>query len=91
MRGPALARHFVPAGDVDHVDGVVGQLPAVLGGQVVAAALHEEQLGVDLLHQLLQSEQVVADVLNGDGKLDLVTASGNANKVSVLIDTGCSP
>src|SRR5438094_2574758 len=65
--GAALARHLVAAGHVDHVDGVVGQLAAVLGGQVVASALDEEELRPDLLHQLLEGEQVVADVLADGG------------------------
>src|SRR4051812_16980650 len=67
--GPALARHLVPSGDVDHIDGVVGELAAVLRGEVVAAALDEEKLGggPHLLHQLFESEEVVADVLANGG------------------------
>ncbi len=61
----ALARHLVPAGDVDDVDGEVRQLAAVLRGEVVPPALHEEQLGrrIHLLHQPLERQQIVADVL----------------------------
>ena len=44
--GAALARHLVAAGDVDHVDRVVDELAAVLRGEVVAAALDEQQLGL---------------------------------------------
>src|SRR4051812_22108431 len=67
--GPALARHLVPSGDVDHIDGVVGELAAVLRGEVVAAALDEEKPGggPHLLHQLFESEEVVADVLADGG------------------------
>jgi len=43
--GPALARDLVAAGDVDDVDGVIGQLPAEVRGQVVAARLDEEEIG----------------------------------------------
>ena len=44
--GAALARHLVSAGDVDHVYRVVHELAAVLRGEVVAAALDEQQLGL---------------------------------------------
>ena len=59
----ALARHLVAPGDVDHVDREVGELAAVLGREVVAAGLDEEQLGPDLVDELLEREQVVAHVL----------------------------
>ena len=59
----ALARHLVAARDIDHVDREVGELAAVLGRQVVAARLDEQQLGADLVDELLEREQVVADVL----------------------------
>ena len=42
--GAALARDLVAAGDVDDVDGQVGQLGAEGGGQVVAAALDEDEV-----------------------------------------------
>src|SRR5215813_12370150 len=41
----ALARNLVSSGHVDDVDGEVRQLAAVLGREVVAAALDEEKLG----------------------------------------------
>ena len=63
----ALARHLVAARDVDHVDREVGELAAVLRGQVVAAGLDEQQLGADLVDELLEREQVVADVLADRG------------------------
>ena len=58
--GAALARDLVAAGDVDHVDRVVDQLAAVLRGEVVAAALDDQQLGRDRCHQVLEREQVRA-------------------------------
>ena len=42
--GPALARDLVALGHVDHVDRGVDQLGAERRGQVVAAALDEQQL-----------------------------------------------
>ena len=59
----ALARHLVAARDVDHVDREVRELAAVLRGEVVAARLDEQQLGADLVDELLEREQVVAHVL----------------------------
>ena len=43
--GAALARHLVPAGNVDDVDRVVGELAAEVRSEVVAARLAEEELG----------------------------------------------
>ena len=48
---PALARHLVPAGHIDHVDDEVGQFARVVGGQVVAAGLDQEEVGLELLVQ----------------------------------------
>ena len=42
--GAALARDLVAAGDVDHVERQVGQLGAEGGGQVVAAALDDDEV-----------------------------------------------
>ena len=67
MPGPALARDLVAAGDVDDVDRVVDELAAVLRGEVVAAALDEQQLGRDVAHQLLERVEVLADVLADRG------------------------
>ena len=63
MPGPALARDLVAAGHVDHVDREVGQLAAELRGQVVAAALDEQQIRAEPDHQLLQRVEVLADVV----------------------------
>ena len=38
---PALARHLVPAGNVDYVDYVVGQFSAVIRREVVLARERE--------------------------------------------------
>ena len=59
----ALARHLVAAGDVDHVDDEVGQLAAVVGRQVVAARLDQQQVGGEAGVQRLQRLQIGADVL----------------------------
>lgn len=63
--GPPLP--LVSAGDVDDIDRVVDQLAAVLRGQVVAAALDKEQLGRVVVHELLEGQEVVADVLADRG------------------------
>ena len=44
--GAAFAGDFVAGGNVDDVDGEVGQLRAEGGGQVVAAAFDEDELQV---------------------------------------------
>ena len=44
MPGPALARDLLAAGDVDDVDGEVGELGAEGGGEVVAAGFDQQQL-----------------------------------------------
>ena len=44
MPGPALARNLVARGDVDHVERQVRQLRAEGRGQVVAAALDDDQV-----------------------------------------------
>ena len=64
--GPALARDLVAAGDVDDVDREVGELAAVLRGEVVAAALDEEELGL-VAHELLERVEVRRDVLADRG------------------------
>lgn len=65
--GAALARHLVSASNVDHVDDEIRQLARVVRGQVVAAGLDEEEVGLELLVQRLQGEQVGADVLADGG------------------------
>ena len=39
--GAAFARNFVAAGDVDDLDGVIGEFTAETGGQIVAAGFDE--------------------------------------------------
>jgi len=65
--GPALARHLVAARNVDDVDDEVGQLARVVGGQIVAAALDQQQVRGELGLQALQRQQVGADVLAHGG------------------------
>lgn len=47
----ALARDFLAGGDVDDVDGEVREFGAECGGQIVAAAFHEDDVGVGVLAQ----------------------------------------
>src|SRR5207247_9023068 len=65
--GSALAWNLVAAGYVDDVNRVVDELAAELRGQVVAAALDKQQIGMKRVAQLLERHQVVADVLSNRG------------------------
>ena len=66
--GPALARHLVAAGHVDHEDLPVDQARAERGGQVVAAALHQHQVErAEPRLQLLDRVQVGGDVVADGG------------------------
>lgn len=65
--GAAFTRDLVTARDVDHVDDEVGQLARVVGSQVVAAGLDQEQVRLELALQGLQGQQVGADVLAHGG------------------------
>ena len=67
MPGPPFARNLVAAGDVDDVDGVVGEVAAELRRQIVAAALHEQQLGVKRRHQAIERLEILADIVADRG------------------------
>jgi hypothetical protein len=64
----ALARHLVTPSHINNIDDVVRELARVVGGEVVASGLDEEEVGLKLLLELLQGEQVCADVL-ADGRV----------------------
>lgn len=64
---PALPGNLVTARNVDHVDDEIGQLARVVGGEVVAAGLNEEEVRFELALQGLQGEQVGADVFADGG------------------------
>jgi len=64
---PALARNLITARDVDDVDRVVGELPAEVGGEVVAAGLAEEHVGLNLSGELLQRQEVGGDIFADGG------------------------
>lgn len=85
--GPSLAGDLVAARDVDDVDDVVCQLPAVVRGEVVPAALDEQQVGVELCVQVLEGGEVGADVLAHGGvgaaaRLDGADALGGQGAVA---------
>ena len=66
MPGPALARDVVAAGDVDHEDLHVGERRAEDRGEVVAAALDEDEVeralaALELVDRLEVRRDVVAD------------------------------
>lgn len=63
----ALARDLVASGDVDHVDRIVGEFPAEMGGEVVAAGFAEEQVGLDLCRELLERQQVGRNIFPDRG------------------------
>lgn len=69
--GPALARHLIPARDINHIDDEIGQLARVVGRQVIAAGLDEEQIRaggrVGGAVQRLERLQVGGDVLAHGG------------------------
>src|ERR1700759_1185367 len=46
MAGPALGRDLVAGGDVDHVDGEVGELGREGGGEVVAAGFDQDEVEI---------------------------------------------
>ena len=66
-RGTQPAEGENTHGDVNDVDDVVGELARVVRGEVVAAALHEEQLARVLGLQRLERAHVRADVLADRG------------------------
>ena len=65
---PAFSGNLVASGDVDDVNREVGQIPAELRRQVVAAALDEQQLGMEDLHQAVQRHEIWRDVV-ADGRV----------------------
>ena len=67
MPGPALARHLVAAGHVDHEDLHVDEGPAERGGEVVAAALEQHQVGARTSLEVLDGVEVRADVVADGG------------------------
>ena len=68
MPGPALARDLVAGRHVDDVDGEVGEFRAEGGGEVVAAALDEEQFERrEARHHVLHGGEVDGGVLADGG------------------------
>jgi hypothetical protein len=53
---PALAWHLVTSSDINYVDDKVCELARVVGGEVIASRLDEEEVGLELLLELLQGE-----------------------------------
>ena len=51
MPGPPLRGTFFACSHVDHVNGEVAELGAEGGGQIVATALNEHDVGIGVLHQ----------------------------------------
>ena len=64
---PALARDLVPSGDINHVDDEIRQFARVVGGEVIAAGLNQQEVGLELLVQGFESQEVGTDVLADGG------------------------
>src|SRR5690606_22807933 len=60
--GSAFSRDLLPTADVDDVDREVDELPAVLRREVVAAALHDEELRLRVAHEPLERVEARGDV-----------------------------
>jgi hypothetical protein len=54
--GAAFARDFIAAGDVDHLDGEVGEFATVAGGQVVAAGFDEQDLRIEFFVKFFEGD-----------------------------------
>jgi len=66
--GAAFAGNFVPCGDVDDVDGQIHQFGTEGGGEVVAAALDEDQIQIgEVVLQLFDGDQVDGGVFADGG------------------------
>lgn len=57
-----LTRHLITTRNINHVDDEIRQLARVVGSQVITAGLDQQQVRRELLLQLLQREEVRADV-----------------------------
>ena len=75
---PALPGNLVAARHVDHVDRVVGKIAAELGGKVVSAAFHEQQLRTQGLHQQLEGDEIRTDVVT-NGRMRAATGLDGAD------------
>jgi hypothetical protein len=82
-----FARHLVTAGHVDDVDDIVGKFAGVVCGQVVAPGLDQQQVRLEFALQVLQGEQVGADILT-DGR---VRASSRLNGRDAFWGEGLVP
>ena len=78
MPGPPFARNLVSAGHVDDVDRVIRQFAAELRGEIVAAALDEQQLRPQRFHQHLERDEVRGDVV-ANGRVRTASGLDGAN------------
>ncbi len=65
--GSAFAGDLVAPGDIDDLNGKIGQLPAKAGGEIVAAGLEQEQIRAKAPVQLFERLQVQGDVIADGG------------------------
>ena len=65
---PAFAWDFVPAGHINHIDSIIGQFAAEMGGEIIPARFNQQQLRVEPAMELFQGEQIGRDILT-DGRM----------------------
>jgi hypothetical protein len=58
-----FARNFITAGDINDLDGVIGQLTTETGSEIVATRLNQEELRFKLAVEFFESEQVRRNIL----------------------------
>ena len=63
----ALAGDFIAAGDVDDVNGVVGEFAAEMGGEVVPTGFNQQQIGLEGAVKLLEGQEICGNVFADGG------------------------
>ena len=65
--GTAFAGDFVATGNINDLDGEIGEFAAEAGGQIVAAGFEEEDVGSELAVEIFEGEKVGRNVLANGG------------------------
>jgi len=65
--GAAFAGNLIASGDVNNINGVIGQFAAEMGGEVVASGFQQQELRVKFLLQFFQSQQVGGNIFANRG------------------------
>ena len=61
--GAAFAGYFVAAGHINDIDGEISQFAAEMRGEVVTAGFDQQELSIESLVKVFQSEQIGGDIL----------------------------